>query len=391
MKKVLFVTYDFPYPPTSGGKSRAFNLIKHAVGKNVSVSLLSFVREGFKKEWENKLKEIGVDDIKTYKRKELKSISTLSLNLLSKDSIFKTLYYDKSFFNILKNIISEKKIDVVHFESSYTGYYISDELRKLGVKQILGTENIEYILYKDYLKNSKNILKQKTLAYQVKRFKKEEEGMMMGADLCLAVTKDEANIIEEVSGNKCEVIENAVNINDLSYKFSQENKNSLLFVGNFSYMPNVSSIKFFVDKVLPKFDDKVTLTVIGKRVDKAIKPNRRVITKEFVEDLISEYRKSDALVFPIKIGGGTNFKVLEAMALGTPVIGFEDKIKSLGAKPNEEFFAADNADEFLVQYKKILTDKSEVERITKNARRLIEKNYSWEKVGEKLNNIWSKI
>ncbi len=391
MIKVLFVTYDFPYPPTSGGKSRAFNLMKYGIDKNISLSLLSFVREDFKKEWTQELKKIGVEDVIIYKRKKLKSAKTLLKNLLSKNSIFRTLYFDEKFFKILKETIEKNKIDIVHFESSYTGYYIGKELKKLGVKQILGTENIEYLLYKDYLENSKNFIKKSALSYQVKRFRREEEEMMKEADLCLAVTKEEAEYIKSASGTKCEVIENAISIKDLKFGFSKENKNNLLFVGNFIYMPNVKAVKYFIKEVLPKFDKNITLTVIGKKINSVIERSERIITKEFVDDLISEYKKADALVFPIKIGGGTNFKILEAMALGTPVLGFSEKIKNTGARVGEEFFEANSPEEFLRQYNKIRNDKKEVERIVKNARKLIEQNYSWEKVGRKLNSIWSKI
>lgn len=391
MIKVLFVTYDFPYPPTSGGKSRAFNLIKYGADKNISLSLLSFIREDFREEWIEELKKIGVKDVTVYKRKKLKSAKTLLNNLLSTSSIFKTLYFDRKFLKILKETIKKNKIDIVHFESSYTGYYIGKELRKLGVKQILGTENIEYLLYKDYLDNSRNFIKKNALSYQVKRFRKEEEKMMKEADLCLAVTKEEAKYIMSTCGTQCEVIENAISIKDLKFSFYKENKNNLLFVGNFIYMPNVNAVKYFIKEVLPKLEKNVTLTVIGKKVNSVIEKGERIITKEFVSDLISEYRKADALVFPIKIGGGTNFKILEAMALGTPVLGFSEKIKNTGARVGEEFFEANNPEEFLKQYNKIRNDKKEVERVVKNARELIEQNYSWEKVGKKLNNIWSKI
>ncbi len=391
MIKVLFITYDFPYPPTSGGKSRAFNLMKYSVDKNISLSLLSFTREDYKKDWEQELIKIGIKKIIVHKRRKLGSALTLSRNFMSNGSIFKTLYYEKKFFEKMKKIILDEGIQVVHFESSYTGYYISEELRRMGVKQILGTENIEYLLYEDYRSNSNNIAKKIALSYQVARFKNEEERMMRDADMCIAVTNEESEYIKNISGKGCEVIENAISLKDLQFNFSSKNKDNILFVGNFSYMPNVKAVRFFIKEVLPKFDKKITLTIIGKKVNEMVDISDQIILKEFVEDLISEYRNADALVFPIKIGGGTNFKILEAMALGTPVLGFEDKIKNTGARAGKEFFAANTPKEFVTQFEIIQKDKKVVKSITSNARRLIEDNYSWEKVGKKLNSIWSRI
>jgi len=391
MKKVLFVTYDFPYPLTSGGKTRAFNLMKYAKDKNIELHLLSFTRDDYKEEWKLALEKIGLSSINVFKRRKVKSINTTLKNISSKDSIFKTLYYDSKFLGLMKSIIEKHNIQVVHFESSYTGFYIGDELSKLGVKQILGTENIEYLLYEDYLKNSNNYLKKIALHHQVNRFKKEETAMMRKADLCLAVTQEEADYIKGVSKDKCEIIENAISIEDLKFKVHKLDSNNILFVGNFTYMPNVNAISYFIKEVMPKFEKNITLTIIGKRINEFVTPNSQIIIKEFVKDLTIEYDRADALVFPIKIGGGTNFKILEAMALGTPVIGFPDKIMNIGAKPDKEFYSANTPEEFASQYLRIRRDGKEVERITKNARKLIEENYSWEKVGKKLNSIWSKI
>lgn len=391
MKNVLFVTYDFPYPPTSGGKSRAFNLLKYSIDNDINMFLFSFVREDYQKLWNKNLEEIGVKKVYIYKRKNLKSFKTLFKNLFSKNSIFKTLYYDDKALKMINEIVKENDIDVIHYESSYTGYLISQSLKKIGVKQILGTENIEYSLYKDYIKHSAGLLKGKALSYQVERLKKEEEEMMMLSDLCLAVTPEEAEKIEDVTGKKCHVIENAVSIEELRFSFQQKIKNTLLFVGNFTYIPNIKAGQYFIEEVLPKFNEKIKLIVIGKKANDYFKSDERVIIKEFVDNLDEEYRNADCLVFPIKIGGGTNFKLLEAMALGTPVVGFAEKIENIGAREYKEFYPANNADDFLVQYQRIIADRKESEEIARNARKLIEEKYTWEKVGRKLNKIWKEL
>lgn len=391
MIKVLFVTYDFPYPLNSGGKNRAFNMVKYAKDKDISIDLLSFIRDDFDLKNIDEVKKIGVEDVYVYQRKKLKSANTIGRNLFSSGSIFKTLYFDKAFEKLLKRIVVEKNIDIVHFESSYTGYYIGDELKKLGVLQILGTENIESLLYEDFLKNSKNPLKKVALSYQVNRFKKEEEKMIKNADLSIAVTKDEASYISKISNKKCEVIENAVSVNDLKFEFNKNSNNRILFVGNFTYIPNVHALKYFLNHVMPLLDKKIKLTVIGRRVKEFVSENNQVETLEYVKDLVSEYRKADLMVFPIKIGGGTNYKILEAMALGIPIVAFSDKVNSIGAKENIDYFKAENQNEFAERIEFIVNNKKAALEIVKNARRLVENNYSWEKVGKKLSRTWKGV
>src|SRR3989344_657345 len=114
--KVLILTYDFPYPTNSGGKSRIYNLIKFS----------------------------------------------------------KSMYFDKKVEDKLLDIIQKENIDTVLFESFYTSFYISEKIRKLGVKQIFGTENIEHILYYDFAKEKNSIIR-KPFMTQVGRVRREEE------------------------------------------------------------------------------------------------------------------------------------------------------------------------------------------------------------------------
>ena len=116
------------------------------------------------------------------------------LGLLKQQSIFKTLYFSREIFADLLGIITDLKVDIVHFESFYTGFYISDKLKNLGVKQIYGSENIEFKLYEDYAKGK---LLKPLLNIQVNKIKNEEIAMYLESDLTLAVTKDEVEFIKK--------------------------------------------------------------------------------------------------------------------------------------------------------------------------------------------------
>jgi hypothetical protein len=178
---ILFVTYDFPYPTDSGGKNRAYHLIKHTASK-ANIFLFSFVRDDYNPDHNEELKKIGVKGIKVVKRKKLGSLSNVPKTLIHNSSIFKTLYFDKNILADIIDFIKREKIEVVHFESSYTGYYIGKELKKLGVKQVLGTENIEFRLYFDYAKSFKKAYVRPFISYQADRLKKEELDMVQKAD-----------------------------------------------------------------------------------------------------------------------------------------------------------------------------------------------------------------
>lgn len=392
MRKVLFFTYDFPYPTNTGGKNRSYHLLKYA-GKDLQVSLFSFVRDDFKDEYFDQVKKIGIENVKVFKRKKVKSIKNIK-SVLSLSSIFKSLYFDKKVQREILEEIKKRDIDVVHFESYYTAFYICNEVKKIGVKQIFGTQNLENYIYRDYAKYLAKLVIKPFYFIEAQKIKREEEGLLKTADLCLSVTEKESEEIESITGKKSLIIENGIDIDSFEFKPKKRGKNkNILFVGNFSYFPNLDAMKFFYKEVFKKIENEdLTLTVVGKNSEKlSFIKDGRVKVIEFVEDIREVYHSADVFIFPVRIGGGTNFKILEAMALGIPVVAFSERVEGLGIKSGEHLLVADSDKSFKEQILRLIEDDSLSLEIAKNARKLVEDKYSWEKIGVKLNKIWKEI
>jgi glycosyltransferase involved in cell wall biosynthesis len=388
--KVLFITYDFPYPTTSGGKNRAYHLLKYTA-KKADVFLYSYVREDYNPDSNNEILSLGVKDIRVVKRKKLSSISNLPKTIFHNSSIFKTLYKNDDAFFEIKEIIKKEHIDLVHFESTYTGFFIGPELKRLGVKQVLGTENIEFQLYYDYAKNLSKFYLKPFVYQQAGRLKEEELRMVESSDAVTTITQSEAELLESLTNKKPYIIANGIEPKIYDFKYDENIKKNILFVGNFSYFPNIDAVQFFYKNVFEKLDHDITLTIIGKRCNEKFKfNNKRIIQKDFVADLIEEYRKADILVFPIKIGGGTNFKVLEAMSLGVPIVAQPERLAGLRAIEEEHFLGASTGDEYVNQINRLYDDNVLRKNIAKNSRELIEKYYAWEGIGNELLSVWKE-
>lgn len=389
MKKVLFVTYDFPYPTNTGGKNRAYHMLKHS-GGDIKKYLFSFTRDGFKNQYEHKIEEIGVEVIQLEKRKRLSDPRNI-LGLLRQNSIFKTLYFSNRILSDLISIVRKKEIDVVHFESFYTAFYISESIRNLGVKQVFGTENIEHKLYGEFAQNA-NFLMKPLYQFQVGKIKNEETGLFKKADLCIAVSRADAQEIKNYV-DECEIIRNGVDIDELKFNLPRNKKGTkLLFVGNFTYFPNVDAINFFYNSVFRNLNNEITLTVIGKKA-KGLKfaNDKQVMIHEFVPKIQDEYEKADVVVSPIRLGGGTNFKVLESMAAGVPVISFPQRLEGLDVKDKKHLLIAVEGSDFKPKLEAVLDDLELRKRLARNARELVEREYSWRVIGNNLNTVWNNL
>ncbi|HVZ67357.1 MAG TPA: glycosyltransferase family 4 protein [Patescibacteria group bacterium] len=389
MKKVLFVTYDFPYPTNSGGKTRAYNMLKHS-GNDVEKFLISFIRPDFNNEYIKEMEKIDVKVLELIPRKKVMS-PTNALGLIGGKSIFNTLYFSKGILaQIIQQIIANH-IDVVHFESFYTSFFIGDEIKKTGAKQIFGTENIESNLYEDYASNNTKKYLRRFYMGQVGRIRREEEEIFKKADFNIAVSDDDAEVIKKYSP-KVGVVRNGVDFDEFKFHLPKKEMGSkLLFVGNFSYFPNVDAMNFFYKEVFKDLPDNITLTAVGRGADNLSIKDSRITFKEYVPKIQDEYEKADLMIAPIRLGGGTNFKIIEAMAVGLPVICLPHRIKGIGAENEKHLVVAETAWDFVGKTKVLLEDLKKRQRIAKAAREFAEKEYSWDVIGKRLNKYWKEI
>lgn len=388
---ILFFTYDFPYPTNSGGKTRAYNLLKFAK-KDTEITLFSFTRQRPNKSDEEAIRQLGISDIRLFPRRKVFDPRN-ALSILSGKSIFSALYFDKDIFSELISTVKKKNIDLVHFESFYTGFYMHHELHLLGVKQVFGTENIEFILYKNYAGNQKISALRFFLKQQVKKIKRDEEKFYSLSDCILTVTKSEEEYVRSVCAKRIEVIENGVDVESFNHrKINNDTAKSLLFIGNFTYFPNVDGVRWFMENVFLHLPKDVRFTVIGKKASRqSFLQNARVETIEYVEDIAKAYSKGTIMIAPIRIGGGTNFKILEAMASRVPVVALADRVESFGFKDGKELLIAKTAEEFAEKIARLFSDEKLRERLSENAFAAVEKRYSWTTIGTKLYNTWKSL
>lgn len=386
---VLFFTYDFPYPITSGGKSRSYNLMKYG-GSDIALHLFSFTRDGFKETYIKEVKKIGVKNIVTFRRKKVRDIRNLPFLVSPFSSIFKALYFDKKIEQQIVEYVKKNEIDTIHFESFYTAYYLSKKLSEMNITQIFGTQNLEFKIYEDYVKYVAPIVTKPFYYNELQKIKREEHAFFKLADISLAVTESESSYIAKVSGKKSYVIENGIDVDYFKFIPKKEIGKTILFVGNFTYFPNVDAINFFYETIFKKLqDEEIRLIVHGKNSSwlKCAK-DTRVKTSEYVEDIRDLYKKADIFISPVRVGGGTNFKILEAMAVGLPVVAFSHRLEGLNVEHNKHLLFADSASDFEQALLKLLENDPIKDEIISNARLHIQRNFSWQTIGEKMNNIW---
>jgi len=166
-------------------------------------------------------------------------------------------------------------------------------------------------------------------------------------------------------------------------------KNQITFLAKLDTLPNKDAAIYFAKKVLPllkKGNKKLKFIIVGARPPKEVLKLGKIEGIEvtgFVKDPYEYLEASKVVVAPIRFGAGIQNKILEAMALRKPVVTSSLGAQGIKGKDGEHFLVADEAKEMTEKILSLLEDKEKRESVGKKARALIEKEYTWDTIGEK--------
>lgn len=387
--KILFFTYDLPFPLDSGGKIRSFNLIRE-LSKKHKIHLFSFYRN---KNQLNNLAELEkyCQSIKTFKRRKVNSLKNIFY--LPFFPFPAALYFDQRVKTELVEKVKANKFDIIHFESFYTTAYLS---KKIKTPQIVGTENVEWQVYKNYVDIQKNLLVRIFLQIEINRIKNFEEKSWRSSTANLAVSNENAKYIKQVSGKKCYLIPNGIDIKNFNIVKKEEKRiKNVLFIGNLKYIQNQDAVDWLINDIWPriKFKEQTKLLIVGQetsRLKSKIK-GKNIEILENIKDIKKIYSMADVVVAPIRIGSGTQFKILEAMAAGIPIV--TTSLGAEGIKHDNKKWAiiADSSEEFISSIETLLPDQKITKNIADNAKEIIKKYYDWSKITKDLEKAYEEI
>ena len=233
-----------------------------------------------------------------------------------------------------------------------------------------------------------------------------ERFLVKFVDHIITVSNDDRNkFIEKYSINpeKITVIPsgtNIIKINSLEKRSKVREELSIrpeeiivVFHGTYTYLPNKEAIDLIIDYIAPKIDESfnnVKFIIAGKDVPEFERDNLKGVG--FVENLHSLLNASDIAIVPLLRGGGTRLKIFDYLSVALPIVTTKKGIEGINAKNGEHAIIADDVnEEFIDAIKYLIDNEQERERIGANARRLAEKEYDWDKIGEKLNALYKRI
>jgi len=396
--KVLFVISQLPYPPDTGAKIRTFNLLKR-VASDYEITLISFGREEKEKEKIEALRKFCKRIILISEKKSKWTSFLCSIAGRLPYSIRR--YYSSKMERLIKKLINSENFDLIHCDS----LQMSFNLRSVNsIPKVLTEHNVESQIWQRWASEEKNFLKRYFIKGQYKKISCYEFEILKMFDCCIAVSEEDKKIIEENSQiKKVWVVPNGVDCDyfdpdKMKSLHLLEKEFSLIFTGSLDWYPNQDALIYFFTEIYPllkKRIPQISINIVGRNPSKSIlkfaRRDNSINIVGRVEDIRPFIFASQIFVVPLRIGGGTRLKILEAMAMAKPVISTSVGAEGLGVTHEENIILADNPYEFASKILRLFEDKNLREKIGKNARQFVKEKYDWNIVAEKLVKVWKEM
>lgn len=400
---ILWLSHFVPYPPKGGNLQRSFNLLRE-VAKENQVSLLAFNQKSLLPT-QKKLKE-SVEQLKSFckyvqafeipcEESGWSWIKLLLGNLFSPSPYSTKKFHSEKMLEAIHAIVRNHKIDLVHFDTVALA-----EFRKCltGQKSVLNHHNIESALLLSRACREKNPLRRFYLLLQGNKLSRYESETYGEFDLNVVVSElDRGRLRNHSPRTEVKVIPNGVDTSYFKVSDTQLRKNNVIFVGGMNWFPNRDAVLYFSERIWPllkKEISDVSFTLIGSGPPKKIidlGKNEKIEVHGFVDDVRPYLARAAAYVVPIRAGGGTRLKILDALACGKAVVSTSIGSEGLEVNPGRNILIGDSPSEFAEQVIRVCTDGDLMKSLGEEGRKLVEEKYSWKMIGDDLNRIYDNL
>lgn len=382
--KVLVVSSWLPYPPSNGSKLRAYHLLESLVERH-RTSLLSFAEPG--EECDVPALNAMCRTVRTVAGNPFKPGRLAARRLLS--SVPRS--FAQTYSPVMQRLVDEAlpAHDVAVGLQLGAALYLA---HRPGIPRVF--EEVEVGVIQDqYLRQPWGFRRARhgLTWFKFSRFIRELVGRF---ERTTVVSGIEHGRLGEIGCDRARirVVPNGVDRNDLDRPKRPE-PGRLIYPGSVTYAANLGAVQYFARDILPLVRaarPEAWLAVTGAVGDVDVAGLANMAGVAFtghLADVKHAVASSAVCVVPLRIGGGTRLKILEAMALGTPVVATSKGAEGLAVTPERDILIADRPNDFAAAVLRVLNDPALAARLGANGRSLVERLYTWDRIGAKLDAV----
>ena len=397
--RILWLSHFIPYPPLSGAVQRSYQLLRR-IAPSYEVTVLALNRKALlatpaeQDRAVEQLSELGLT-VEVHRAAaesgRIGWLGMLARSAAGRRPLTVNWLASESFARARRAALESGRFDLVHVDT----IALADELLPSPLPVILNHHNIESQMLIRRAGRTGSPVRRLLLRREGRKVARLERRVCPAVTTNLVVSALDGDRLNQVApGARWTVVENGVDADWLT-PGAAGNPHELVFSGTMSWYPNEDAMRFFLERIWPGLiqrDRRFRLTIVGRGPGPALRELVRncegvTLTGE-VEDVRPYLQRAGIYVCPVRDGGGTRLKVLEAMAAGLPLVATGLAMEGLTVEPGRHFLPAEDPHDFVECLLKLRDQPATRLALGQAGRSLVSKRYSWEVCGLHLDSAY---
>lgn len=396
--RILVLDEEFPWPLNTGKRIRSYHLHR-GLAQRHDLTYLAFGRgesEGFAELAEQNMNPVPVE-VDLPPKAGVGFYFRVLKNLFSAYPFSVDNHFQPEFQQALDKLLRQQRYDLVLCEWTPYARYV---LERENLQRVISAHNIEAQIWVRYAAAQSSRIRRAYLASQAVKMERFERQVFGTVEAATAVSESDAETIRGYNHRlQVEVIDNGV---DLEFFRPVEDTGSspnpsLVFTGSMDWRPNQDAAVFFVRRILPLLRERhpnITFTIVGRNPSVSVRELERaegVSVTGTVDDVRPYIGRASVYIVPLRVGGGSRLKILEALAMRKPVISTSVGAEGLELNPGEHLLVADEPEAWVEAVDTILRDREKAKALGQSGRRLVEQRYGWPALVNKLDRFLHRL
>ncbi|MFO7639530.1 MAG: glycosyltransferase [bacterium] len=389
--RILSISHSVPVPPSDGGKIVVLNTARALAGLGHDLGLAAISVPG-----QDIPKTIGEGmPIWAFPARTAITVGGMVRTLLARKPYVLSKYQVLGFSGFLRRVAHDFRPDIIHVEFLAMAEFGCTLGREFGLPVVLRSHNVDSVLMARFRDAQRNLAARWFAGHEFRRLIRYERLTLPQCTSRVAITQSDARALEEIAGVRVSAIPSGIDVPEYQPMAVPVVPGSVAYVASLDWMPNVDSATWFIAEVLPRIRAVVPNMVfhlVGRNPPQTLLQHDgrdSIVVTGAVDDVRPWIARTEVLVVPTRIGSGMRIKILEAMAMGKPVVTTRVGCEGIeGLVDGENVLIADTAGEFAAAASRLLGDREMRHRIGAAGRELVVARYQWQDVARQFEEVY---
>lgn len=316
--------------------------------------------------------------------------------LISGKSYNVSRFYSRGFNNRLIDILKKNTFDIIHLETLFVTPYLNTIRKYSKAPVVLRALNVEHEIWSRLSSNEPNPVKRFYLKALAKKLRKYEEETLKKVDGIAAITGKDAANFKEVSDVPVISVPLGIDMAPAADKKIIPAANTVFHLGAMDWLPNQEGVQWFLDEAWPlilQSNPKARCYLAGRNMPRKLlkQKHHHVFIEGEIKDADDFILSKNVMVVPLLSGSGIRVKILEAMALGKPIVTTTVGASGIEGENGKHFLIADTPEAFAEAVNKCLADAAYSKALADNSRQLALYKYELSNVTASLTGFYKKL